>query len=440
MEIITKNSRALLKRRIGRLSVRGWLEILALVTGVACIAAILFIRRDLIEYHPSHTFSVRDPEFFGSAHASADPIPVKGNRITLLHNGNGIFPELLSAIQGAQKTINFEAFIFHSGEVGNQFIQAFIDKAKAGVEVRIIVDGVGSGWSLNNSDVDRLKQAGCQFYYYHPARSIRLDRINRRTHRRLLIVDGNIGFTGGVGFGDDWRGDGNKTHEWREVHVKVEGPLVAKLQSTFQQHWLGVTDEILVGPHHYPMLKPAGNLKAQVVASTEFSVAPLPLVQAVSIAAAEKTIYITNPYCTPTDDQIQLLNEAVKRGVDVRLLLPGVKNDQPATKAAGRTAYGKLLQGGVKIFEFKPTMIHSKTMVVDGMFSILGTSNLDSRSSQINEEVDLTVYDESFGKEMEQVFLKDLEQAGPYTYDDFKKRSLWDRFTEWLTWPLSSQL
>jgi cardiolipin synthase len=440
METIAEKLRTLLKHRIGRLSVRGWIEILALMVGVACIAAILFVRREIIDYHPSHTFSVRDDEFFGSAHAAADPVPVEGNRITLLHNGDGIFPEMLASIQAAKKTINFEAFIFHSGEVGDRFIEAFISKAKEGVEVRIIVDGIGSGWSLDNSDVDRLKEGGCQFYYYHPARSLRMDRINRRTHRRVLVVDGKVAYTGGVGFADDWQGSGNKTHEWREVHAKVEGPLVAKLQATFQQHWLGVTNELLVGEKHFPALERAGSLKAQVVASTEFSVAALSLLQAVSIAAAEKSIYITNPYCTPTEDQIKLLTEAVKRGVDVRLLLPGVKNDMPATKAAGRTAYGELLRGGVKIFEFKPTMIHSKTMVVDDVFSILGTSNLDARSSQINEEVDITVFDEAFGDEMRRVFLKDLEQAKPYTLEDFNKRSLWDRFTEWLAWPFSSQL
>jgi cardiolipin synthase len=166
----------------------------------------------------------------------------------------------------------------------------------------------------------------------------------------------------------------------------------------------------------------------------------LPLVQAVAIAAAEKRIWITNPYCTPTDDQVELLARAVKRGVDVRLLLPGKHNDQPATKAAGRTAYGKLLKGGVKIFEYEPTMIHSKTMVVDGLFSMFGTSNLDARSSQINEEIDVSVYDAGFGREMEQVFEKDLAVSRLYTMEEFHRRSIWERCGEWITRPFRSQL
>ncbi len=429
-----------MKQKYGRLTVRGWLEITGIFLGIAIVAAIFLVKREVVKYLPGHVFPISSPEFFGSAHSSADPLPVDGNRITLLHNGNGVFPVMLQAIREAKKTINFEAFILHSGTVGDQFINAFNAKAQEGVEVRILLDGVGSGTALENSDVQKMKDAGCKFFYYHPARSLRVDRINRRTHRRVLVIDGMIAFTGGVGFADDWQGDGKAEHEWRDIHAKIEGPLVAKLQGAFQQHWLGSTGEILGGSKHFPEVKSAGSLKAQLVASTEFSIAPLPLVQAVTIAAAQKTIYITNPYCTPTDEQTQLLCDAVKRGVDVRLLLPGQFNDQPLAKAAGRSAYGKLLEGGVKVFEYEPSMVHSKTMVADGLFAIIGTSNLDARSSAINDEIDVTVYDEGFGKEMEKVFLDDLTRAKPYTKEDFDKRSLWTRLVEWCTIPVYSQL
>src|ERR1043166_1920058 len=171
-----------------------------------------------------------------------------------------------------------------------------------------------------------------------------------------------------------------------------------------------------------------------------FSMAPVPLVQATAFAAAEKRIWIANPYCTPTDDQVNLLIQAVQRHVDVKLLLPGANNDQPLTKSAGRTAYGKLLEGGVKIFEYQPTMIHEKSMVVDGVFSMFGSSNLDARSSEINEELDIVVYDENFGHEMESVFEKDLAQSREYTLSQFNKRSLWERVTEWFAVPFRSQL
>ncbi len=365
---------------------------------------------------------------------------MKGNKITLLHNGLGAFPAMLEAIASAKKTINFESFIFHSGEVGNQFIEAFIERAKAGVEVRIMLDGVGSGQALNNKDVSRLEDGGCKFAYFHPTRALRLDRLNRRTHRRILVVDGRIGFTGGIGFADEWRGNADAENHWRDLHAKLEGPVVARLQSAFQQHWLSETEEVLATPEHFPHLDEAGALRVQVVSSTEFSVAALPLIQAVAIASAEKSISITNPYCTPTKDQVDLLTEAVKRGVEVRLLLPGKHNDQPWTKAAGRGEYGDLLKGGVKLFEYTPTMIHSKTMVIDGMFSVIGTSNLDSRSAAINEEIDVTVYDEDFGRQMDAIFAQDLEKARPYTQTDFKQRTLWERFTEWIIIPFHSQM
>jgi cardiolipin synthase len=435
-----KSAGRLSEIRWARLSLRAWLEILGLGIAIFCIYSIFFVRRHVIDYRPGHQFSVHDPAFFGSAHAAGDPVPIEGNKITLLHNGDGTFPVMLDAIAAAQKTINFEAFLYHSGRVGTKFIDALVQKAQSGVEVRVLLDGVGSGKDLKSADVDRLKNGGCKFAYYHPTRTFRIDRLNRRTHRRVLVVDGRIGFTGGIGFADEWEGNADAPDHWRELSAKLEGPIVTKLQGAFQQHWLNETGEVLSGPHHFPQLESAGSLKAQVIASTEFSVAPLPLTQAVAIASAKKTIFITNPYCTPTDDQVHLLNEAVKRGVDVRMLLPGKHNDQPWTKAAGRGSYGDLLEGGVRIFEYKPTMIHSKTMVVDGMFSLLGTSNLDARSSAINEEIDISVYDEAFGKQMEEVFQKDLAESTEYKIEDFQKRTFKERFTEWIVLPFRSQL
>ncbi|MGI8480747.1 MAG: phospholipase D-like domain-containing protein, partial [Chthoniobacterales bacterium] len=324
--------------------------------------------------------------------------------------------------------------------VGLEFIEALCERARAGLEVRVLLDGVGSGWSLNNSDVRKLKQAGCRFQYYHPTASWRVDRTNRRTHRRVLVVDGRIGFTGAVGFSEQWSGNAQDKKHWHDVHVQIEGPLVAKLQGAFQEHWIKTGNEALGGADQFPALSPAGDLKAEIVSSRSFSMAPVPLLQAVSFAAAEKRIWITNPYCTPTDDQVDLLVKAVRRGVDVRLMLPGVNNDQPLTKSAGRSAYGRMLEGGVKILEYEPTMIHSKTMVVDGLFSMVGTSNFDPRSSEINEEIDVVVYDQKFGRAMEQMFETDMKQSQEYTFEQFKKRSLWERATEWVSLPFRSQL
>jgi cardiolipin synthase len=347
---------------------------------------------------------------------------------------------MLDAIRSAKKSINFEAFIFYSDSIGWQFRDALCQRASEGIEVRILLDGIGSGWRLNNSDVGMMKKCGCKFSYYHPTHSWRIDRTNRRTHRRVLVVDGRIGFTGGVGFADKWSGNAQDPKHWRDVHVRVEGPLVAELQAAFQEHWVKAFEEVLTGAAQFPRLTEAGDLKAQAVSSRSFSMAPVPLIQAVAFTAATKRIWITNSYCTPTPDQVQQLVDAAHRGVDVRLLLPGPNNDQPLTKSAGRTAYGDLLAGGVKIFEYQPTMIHIKSMVADGLFSMIGSSNLDARSSSINEELDLVIYDDKFGRQMESMFEKDLTQSRQYTLEDFKKRSLTERFTEWLSIPFRSQL
>ncbi len=427
-------------RKWWHVSLGAWAFMFGAMLLTAVVFGLFFVKRKVLEFLPEHTFAVRSPAFFGSAHAMADPIPIDGNKIDLLNNGDEIFPAMLGAIKGARKSVNFEAFLFHSGSVGTLFRDAFMERARAGVIVRVLLDGIGSGTRLDNADVEAMKQAGVRFAYYHPVRAWRVDRVNRRTHRRILVVDGRVGFTGGVGFADEWQGHAETKNHWRDLHARIEGPLVARLQGAFQQHWAKEAQEALSGADEFPELQPVGKLRAQLVESQAFSIAPLPLVQATAIAAAERRISITNAYCMPNDDQVALLTQAVKRGVDVRVLLPGKHNDQPLTKAAGRTAYGKLLEGGVKIYEFEPTMIHSKTMVVDAHFAMFGSSNLDSRSSQINEELDVTVCDDGFGAEMERVFDADLKRSRPYTLEQFKKRTLKERAGEWLSVPFRSQL
>lgn len=420
-----------------------WRFWVAAIGGLLVTMALLgffFLRRVAVEYEPSHTFTVRDPVFFPSALALADPLPVEGNKIELLHNGDAIFSAMLEAIRGAQKSINFEAFLFYSGAVGAQFREALCERARAGVKVRVLLDGVGSGRELKAKDVRAFKDGGCAFSYYNPTRSWRTDRLNRRSHRRILVVDGKVGFTGGVGFADHWQGNADSKDHWREVHARIEGPLVALLQTAFVHHWLKETGEVIAGPDEFPALSKAGPLRAQVISTSSDTGAPLALALSVAFASAEKSISITNAYCAPSDTHVRLLVAAVKRGVDVRLLLPGKHNDQPMTKAAGRTAYGDLLKGGVKIFEYQPTMVHSKTVVVDELFSAFGSSNFDARSSQINEELDVVVYDEAFGRSMQQVFERDLQQAKEYRLEDFQRRSAWERLTELVALPLHSQL
>ncbi|MGI8819548.1 MAG: phospholipase D-like domain-containing protein [Chthoniobacterales bacterium] len=435
-----KGAAGRLGQRYGALTLGEWISVVLAFLGLVLVFCLFFIRRQTLEYKLDHTFAVRSPEFFGSALALTNPVPLGGNKIEVLQNGDEYFGPMLEAIHSAQQTVNFAAYIMKSDGVGHQFRDALCERAKAGVRVRVLLDGIGSGWSLDNSDVRMMTDAGCKFAYYHPVQSWRMDRTNRRSHRRMLIVDGRIGFTGGAAFADKWSGHAQDEHHWRDTQVRLEGPVVSILQSAFQGHWVKTFHEALTGAGQFPALPPAGDLHAQIVESHSFSSAPIPMVQAVTFAAAEQRIWITNPYCTPTDDQVQLLVQAVRRGVDVRIMLPGPHNDQPLTQSAGRSAYGKMLEGGVKIFEYQPTMIHAKTMVADGIFAMIGSSNLDGRSSEINEELDLVVYDGRFGRGMEQAFEKDLAQSKEYTLDDFKKRSTWERITEWVAIPFRSQL
>ncbi len=422
------------------LEILEWVAIGLAVLGVIAAFCIFFIRRHVLEYHLEHTFGVNDPEFFGSALALADPVPLPGNKIELLQNGDEYFPAMLGAIKAAQESINFEAYIVYSDKVGHTFRDALCERARAGIQVRVLLDGLGSGWKLDNSDVRMLKKAGCKFAYYHPLLSWRIDRTNRRSHRRVLVVDGRVGFTGAVGFAEQWSGHAQDPKHWHDVQLRVEGPIVSELQNAFEAHWVKTFGETLSGAGQFPALANAGTVSAQTIASHSFSIAPVPLTQAVAFAAAKKRIWITNAYCTPTKDQVDLLVRAVQRGVDVRLILPGEHDDQPLTKSAGRAAYGRMLEGGVKIFEYQPTMIHTKAMVIDGLFALVGSSNFDARSSEINEEVDLAIYDQDFGRKMEAMFEEDLRHSKQYTLEQFRNRSLWERTTEWLMLPFRSQL
>lgn len=226
-----------LAQKYGKLTLGEWISLTLAVLGLVLVFCLFFIRRQTLDYHLEHTFTVRSPEFFGSALALTDPVPVGGNKIELLQNGDEYFPAMLDAIRSARQTINFASYIMKSDGVGHQFRDALCERARAGVEVRVLLDGIGSGWSLDNSDVRMMTDAGCKFAYYHPVHSWRMDRTNRRSHRRVLVVDGKVGFTGGAAFADKWSGHAQDEHHWRDTQVRMEGPIVNSLQSAFQGHW-----------------------------------------------------------------------------------------------------------------------------------------------------------------------------------------------------------
>jgi cardiolipin synthase A/B len=393
------------------------------------------------DYELPHGFTVSDPTFLPSA--LPGPTMTSGNRLELLENGDAIFPAMLAAIASARKTVNFEAYIFWSGEVGTRFRDALAERALHGVAVRILLDAVGSaGRRLKASDVDLLRRAGCHVEFFHSTKPWTVWVFNHRNHRRVLVVDGTVGFTGGVGFADQWLGDADSSEHWRDTQVRVEGPAVRGLQRAFQENWSEVTGEALVGDEFFPALPAPGESSAAVVPSSPLAaMSGAGRVYAISLAAASKEIWIANSYFLPDDATSGLFVAAVKRGVDVRVIVPSdAQNDVPATKAAGRSSFGPLLEGGVKIYEYQPTMFHLKTMVVDGIFSTVGSANFDDRSFHLNEEINLFVYDTAFAGVMKERYGRDLLRCRPYTHAMWNRRSLKKRVTEWLVRPFRSEL
>jgi cardiolipin synthase len=385
-------------------------------------------------YELPHGFTVSDPTFLPSA--LPGPTMTPGNRLDLLENGDAIFPAMLAAISSARKTVNFEAYIFWSGEVGTRFRNALAERAAHGVAVRVLLDAVGTwGRSLKANDLDALRRAGCRVEFFHSKKPWMFWVMNHRSHRRILVVDGTVGFTGGVGFADQWQGNADSREHWRDTQVRVEGPAV-------RENWSEVTGEALVGDEFFPALAPAGSTSVAVVPSSPLAaMSGAERVYAISLAAAVNEIWIANSYFLPDETTAGLLIAAEKRGVDVRVIVPSdEQNDVPATKAAGRSSFGELLEGGVKIFEYQPTMFHLKTMVVDGIFSTVGSANFDDRSFHLNEEMNLFVYDATFAGLMRERYQRDLLRCRPYTAAMWKARSLTKRMTEWLVGPFRSEL
>jgi cardiolipin synthase len=435
-----KRPRRARKPRVYRISVETYLVALAIAFALST-ALTLLNRPRQIAYGFPHLFSVRDATFLASAHALSDPCVIAGNRVTILANGDAFFPAMLSAIAGARQSVNLESYIFWSGTVADRFRDALAERASHGVAVRILLDAVGSGGKVARTDVEALRRAGCVVDFFHPLHPWMLDSINNRTHRRILVVDGKVGFTGGAGIADVWLGNAQAPGRWRDTQVRVEGPVVAQLQAAFQDNWAEAHGEALLGEKYFPRLEPSGSALCQVILSSPRTAnSAVKLLYAVSISSASRNIYLSNSYFLPEEDSSALLVAAARRGVDVKILVPGKVNDVPATKAGGRSAFGALLAGGVKIYEYQPTMFHPKTMVVDGIFATIGSTNFDHRSFHLNDEINLTVFDEPSAHRLEGMFLEDLGKSRPYTYAEWLKRPWKQRLVEWVILPLRSEL
>jgi len=377
-----------------------------------------------------HQFGVRDVDFLQTMHALTGSPLQPGNKIEILKNGVRIFPSMLSAIRNATKTITMEFYIYWDGEMARTFAEALAERARAGVEIKIVLDAVGSAF-MSRSLIDFLIGNGVDVEWYHPIRWYTLSRANHRTHRKLLIVDGRVGFTGGVGIADEWLGDADSPNHWRDTMVRVEGPAVIQMQFAFMDNWVKSRGEILTGLAYFPQQKTAGNQLAQVIKSSPSEgSSTVKLLYIISIVSAQKSISINNAYFVPDSDTIRAMEGAVRRGVEVRVIVPGHRIDTTIVRYASRLHYERLLHRGVRIFEYQPTMMHAKTMVVDGIWSTVGSSNFDDRSFRLNDEVNVNIFDETLAAEMDAMFEEDLKRCAEITIGRFTRRSIMARIKE----------
>ncbi|HWS79364.1 MAG TPA: phospholipase D-like domain-containing protein, partial [Thermomonas sp.] len=357
-----------------------------------------------------------------------------------LENGDEIFPAMLEAIASAQKTITFETYIYWSGEVGQKFADALAERARAGVKVNVMIDWMG-GLKMDAALLQQIKDAGADVQLYRPLKWYNLGRLNNRTHRKLLVIDGKVGFTGGVGIADNWQGHAQDPDHWRDLHFRIEGPVVAQIQAAFNDNWIKTTGKVLNGADYFPPLQPVGGMDAHLfIASPAGGSESMHLMYLMAIAAAERSIDLEAAYFVPDDLIIKALLAARHRGVRVRVIVPGKHIDSETVRLASKAHWGELLLGGVEIHEYQPTMMHNKLLIVDGLMVSVGSTNFDVRSFRLNDEASLNVYNREFATRMTEVFEQDLEPTVLYTYKMWKQRPLKEKLVEKFILPIKSQL
>lgn len=348
----------------------------------------------------------------------------QGGEVTLLQNGDAFFPAMLNAVRGAKDSVNFEVYIFEPDEIGRQFIDAFKERAQAGVEVRLLLDGFG-GMKMKKRYRQDLEKAGVKISRFRPPSLRSLVRFYRRTHRRAIVIDGRIGFTGGAAISAKWKGNVTNAHEWRDSMTQVTGPLVCGIQSAFASNWVYCTGEVIAGPRFFPRLdRSDGPCSLSVISSPSDALQPVRLLFWLSFINARHRLWICNSYFIPDKRLRAAVVERAQAGVDVRVLVPGNHTDAIPVQAAGRSYYEELLSAGVRIFEYQPAMMHAKTVVVDGAWSVVGSANMDERSMELNEENVLGIADRDFAVSIEKGVETDLERSKEIHLDQWRRRPL----------------
>ncbi len=419
-----------------------------ILTALGTLAAVLLVMNftggeKTIDEQLPRLYGTRDPQFQRSMGQLLGPAIVDGNRYQVLVNGDRIFPSMLAAIRGAKKTITFETYIYWSGDIGKQFADALSERARAGVKIHVLLDWVGSQ-KMDKALLDQMRGAGIAIRKFHEPQWYNWARLNNRTHRKLLVVDGLVGFTGGVGIAQEWTGDGQDEQHWRDTHFRVEGPVVGQMQAVFMDNWTKASGDVLHGEAYFPAeprFAAAGAGKAQMFSSSPSGGSEsMHLMYLLAITAADRSIDLSSAYFVPDALTRKALVEARQRGVRVRIITPGPLIDAETVRAASRAGWGPLLSAGVEIAEYQPTMYHCKVLVVDGLLVSVGSTNFDNRSFRLNDEANLNIYDEGFAAQQTAIFEADLAKASPVTYGAWRNRPWKEKLQEQLAALLALQL
>jgi cardiolipin synthase A/B len=388
-------------------------------------------REGAFGYDLGADIEVNSPDFIRTAEALTGAPISEGSEVQLFVNGNAIFPAILETIAAAERTLNLETYVYWKGDVTERVAEAICERARAGVRCKVLLDALGSA-AMDGEQVRRMEEAGVEVRRFRPVRPYTLRRLANRSHRRVLVVDGKVGMTGGVGIAEEWTGDASDPDHWRDSHVRVLGPIVRGLQGAFAEHWLEATGEILGGEDYLPHLDERGDgARMQLVRSRSgIGDTNVESLYYLAIASARESLDLTAAYFAPRPAFTDALADTARRGVGLRILVPGPHIDKEFVRVAGRDAYDELLDAGARIFEYQPTMLHAKTMVVDGAWSLVGTVNFDNRSFQLHDEVTLGVWDQRFAGLLTEQFERDLESAEQLDPERWAKRGVGERLSE----------
>lgn len=423
------------KRRI-KWIVAGMLA--AAVIGIVTLN--LWPKEQQLQQRIGHVSAVQSAQFRRETGTLLGPAIVDGNSVSDFQNGAEIFPAMLAAIRSAKHSVNLETYIYWSGDISHEFIAALTERAQAGVQVRVLADWAGST-RMKQAAVDALRAGGVKFAFFHPLNWYSLDRVNNRTHRKLLIVDGQVAFNGGVGIADAWSGNADDAEHWRDMQFRVQGPAAQQMQAIFEDNWITTTGEALLGGAYFPEPVRAGELAVQAFASSPDGGSDnMQLMYLMAINGARHSIDLEAAYFVPDKMTRTALVDAMGRGVHVRILVPGPHVDSHVVASASQAQWGAMLKAGARMYRWQPSLLHDKLMVVDGYLTIAGSANFDNRSFQLNDEANINIYDASFAAHMTDVINADLARSTPLTYAQWQQRPWRQKVMDWVSEKVSAQL